>query len=199
MNAIDRTTDATRIRLDEIRARLGQVRADRWSHEFTGEGERIVVTRAVFDHAGKRVGDEAPSVLLSFGEDAAWHEKEFLREAREDIGFVLDLLSDAGRTIRDLRARLRRVAPDDAPPDPQHRAKNLSAEASIKCGEPAFQKWLKLHHATDDDGDLSDSAAAAAVLRRVLDIESRKQLNTDRDAAARWRDLRADYQAWVQG
>ena len=68
----------------------------------------------------------------------------------------------------------------------------------MKCAEPGFQTWLKQTHATDDDGDLTDSATAAAVLRRALGIESRKQLNTDPDAAARWRDMRAAYQAWGQ-
>lgn len=189
----------TRIRLDQIRARLASVKADRWSHEFNADGERIVLTRAVFDATGKRAGDEAPVDFLSFGPDAAWHEKEFIREVREDLGLVLDLLADAGRIIRDQRARLRRLGWDDAPKADAPRLVNLAAEASMKCGEAGFQKYLSERHASGDDGDLRDTAAAAAVLRRVLAIGSRKDLNTDPEAAARWRDLRADFQAWERG
>lgn len=183
-----------RLRLDQIRERLATISADRWSHEFTDKGERIVATRAVFDRNRKRAADEAPVVLCSFGPDAAWHEAEFIREARGDMGFVLDILTDAGRSIRNLRRRLNQIAPvDDGA-----RLKNLAAEASIKCGEPGFRNYLRERHATDDDGDLTDSAIAAAVLRRALNIESRKHLNTDTHAAQRWRDMRADYQTWMQ-
>lgn len=195
MNAAALTTDQTRARLDEIRERLARVRADKWSHLFDTDGQRIVVTRAVMDRDGRRVGDEAPAVLVSFGDDVSWWEAEFIREAREDMGFVLELLTEAGRTIRELRKTVDRVAPADD----GARVKNLAAEASIKCTEPAFQKYLTERHATGDDGNLSDSASAAAVLRRALGIGSRKDLNTDPDAAARWRVLRADFGEWRRG
>lgn len=189
----------TRIRLDQIRARLASVKADRWSHEFNADGERIVLTRAVFDGTGKRAGDEAPVDFLSFGADAAWHEKEFIREVRDDLEFVLELLSKAGRIIRDQRALLRRLGWDDGPKADAPRLVNLAAEASMKCSEAAFQKYLAERHAKGDDGDMRDTAAAAAVLRRVLGVGSRKELNTDPDAAQRWRDMRADFQAWGRG
>lgn len=194
MNQPALTPAEIRTRLDHIRERLAVVSRDRWSHEFRDDGNHIIVTRAVIDRDGRKAGDEAPVVLCSFGPEAAWQEAELVREARHDLEFVLDLLTDAGRTIRDLRARLDRVlSADDGA-----RVKNLAAEASMKCGEPAFQAYLKERHASDDDGDLADSAAAAAVLRRALAIGSRKDLNTDPEAASRWRDMRADFQAWGQ-
>jgi len=190
------TDNPNRIRIDQIKARLGAISADRWSYVFDDAGERIIATRVVFDGDGKRAGDEAPAELCRFGPDAAWHEKEFVREAREDMRFLLDQLDWAGRAIRDLRSQVRRFGSDEKSAG---RIGNLAAEASMKCGEPAFQRFLAERHATDDDGDLADSAVAAAVLRRALTIESRKQLNTDPDAAARWRDMRADFQAWGRG
>lgn len=90
----------------------------------------------------------------------------------------------------DDRGRMRGDA--DAP-------KNFATEASMKCAEVAFQAYLRERYANDDDGDLSDSAASAAVLRRALGIGSRKDLNTDPDAAARWRDMRADFGEWMRG
>jgi hypothetical protein len=190
----------TRARLDEIRERLAAVRADRWSHEFEHDGERMIVTRAVFDRDGRKAGDEAPVALLTFGEDATYQEKEFIREARDDLSFVLDLLTDAGRTIREMRGRMDRVMPADD----GARVKDLAAEAAMKCTEAAFQRFLADRcpdAAVDPElyADQSDSDLAAIRLRRVLEMESRRQLNTDPDAAQRWRDLRADYQAWGRG
>ncbi|WP_322990312.1 hypothetical protein [Hoeflea sp.] len=209
MSASSAASQTVKERFQEISEKLARVAADRWSHEFHSDGERIVVTRAVFDRNGKRLGDEAPATLCDFGVEAAWHEKEFLRDAREDLGFVLDWSVEASRIIRDLRARLDRLAPSDdfsgrgagAQPSGggQARAKDLAAEASMKCAETAFQSYLRARFASDDDGDLADSANAAAVLRRALGIGSRRQLNTDPEAAGRWRDLRADYQAWGRG
>lgn len=190
----------TRARLEEIRERLAAVRADRWSHEFELDGERMIVTRAVFDRDGRKVGDEAPVALLTFGEEATYQEKEFIREARDDLAFVLELLTEAGRTIREMRGRMDRVMPADD----GARVKNLAAEAAMKCTEPAFQRFLA-ERCPDAaiDPELYPGQGhpklAAIRLRRVLEIESRKQLNTDTAAAQRWRDLRADYQAWGRG
>jgi hypothetical protein len=190
------TPDVIRMRIEQIRERLACVAADRWIHEFTTEGEIITTVRAVMDGNGRKVGDEAPETLCRFGDGAAWQEKELLREARKDIGFLLDQLTRAGRMIRELRGP---ADSGDAARGGERAAANLAAEASMKCAEPAFQKFLSERHATDDDGDLGDAAIAAAVLRRALSIESRRQINTDPEAARRWRDLRAEFQAWGRG
>ena len=195
--------DATRVRLSKIRQRAERLKDDRWEHEQSADGDRIMVARAVFGSDGKRAGFEAPVALCSFGMGATVFEKELVRDAALDLVFVLDQLAIAGQMIRDLRSASRAQcgsARTGFPPaDDERPSKDYSAEASMKCAEPGFQNWLRDYHATDDDGDLSDSAAAAAVLRRLLKIESRRQLNTDPDAAQRWRDLRADFQAWGRG
>jgi hypothetical protein len=197
MNQSALTPEAIRVRIEQIRSRLSVVESDRWSHEFREDGEFIIVTRAVMDATGRWVGNEAPVELCRFGPEASWQEAELVREARDDIRFLLDTLSGAGRQIRDLRGRLDRA---DAHEDkPRRSAKDYAAEASMKCGEASFQRFLAERHASDDDGDLRDTATAGSVLRRVLAIGSRKDLNTDPEAAARWRDLRAEFQAWERG
>jgi hypothetical protein len=197
MNQSALSPETIRARIEQIRTRLGVVESDRWSHEFREDGEFIIVTRAVMDATGRRVGNEAPVELCRFGPEAAWQEAELVREARDDIRFLLDTLSDAGRQIRDLRKRLDRA--DAAEDKPGRAAKDYAAEASMKCGEASFQRFLAERHASDDDGDLRDTAAAGSVLRRALAIGSRKDLNTDPEAAQRWRDLRAEFQAWERG
>lgn len=197
--------DATRARLAKIRHRVERLKDDRWQHEQSADGDRIMVMRAVFGSDGKSAGFEAPLVLCSFGGDVSIFEKELVRDAVEDLGFVLDQLSIAGQMIRELRLVSRggrtssrpETGDGDGRAAPGVMAKpNYAAEASMKCTEPGFRKWLKDFHGTDDDGDLDDAAAAASVLRRVLKIESRQHLNTDPEAAKRWRDLRAEFQAW---
>lgn len=189
--------DAIRARLSKIRAKVARLADDRWGHEQSADADRIVIMRAVFDSAGKKAGYEAPVALCHFGPEATVFEKEIVRDAVDDMAFLLEQLATAGRMIRDLRAR---SEPDPVPEgEADRRARGYAAEASMKCGESAFRKYLFERHATADDGDLKDRAAAAAVLRRALDIESRKHLNTDPDAAQRWREMRADYQAWRQG
>jgi len=189
--------EAVRARLSKIRQRVDRLKDDRWSHEQSADDDRIMVARAVFGSDGKRAGFEAPVALCSFGTGVTTFEKELVRDAADDLAYVLDQLTIAGRMIRELRGPPASRA-EGASASDDNSPKDYAAEASMKCHEARFQAWLKQAHGTDDDGDLTDTAAAAAVLRRALAIESRKQLNTDPEAARRWRDMRADYSAWGQ-
>lgn len=216
MNPATMTPEQIRTQLETSSERLARVRADKWSHVFEPDGERMIVTRAVMDRDGRKAGDEAPAVLCEFGPEVSWWETEFIRECRSDLAFALDTLALARKIIREQRTQIAAfeavVAALPSPP-PQSglggengqqgrmrgETPNLAAEASIKCTEPAFQRFLTERHAKDDDGDLSDSALAASVLRRALAIGSRKDLNTDPDAASRWRDMRSDFGEWMRG
>jgi hypothetical protein len=85
----------------------------------------------------------------------------------------------------------------------------LSQQASIRCGEHAFQEFIRLHcdEAKRPDGiiqlkpgdDVNDPVAlAAAMLRTELGIESRKELNTNKTAASKWRELDGHYDLWCR-
>lgn len=189
--------DEIRARLSKIRVRIDRLADDQWTHEVSGDGDSIVARRAVFAGDGKRVGFEAPAVLCGFGPEATVFEKELVRDAVADLCFVLEQLTVAGKMIRDLRSASRAEAAP-AGRNAGRPTKDYAAEAAMKCNEASFQTYLRERHATDDDGDLSDSANAAAVLRRALRIGARSELNTDAEAAQRWRDMRADYQSWGQ-
>ena len=80
-------------------------------------------------------------------------------------------------------------------PDTRQEGKNYAAEAAIKCGEPAFRRFLAERHGLVQDND----DAAAACLRAALGIASRKLLNTDPEAAARWREMRRAFENWGRG
>lgn len=61
-------------------------------------------------------------------------------------------------------------------------------QAGIRCNEGAFQKWLSV----------SDADEAAAQVREQCAVDSRAELDTDADAARRWHDMDADYEAWLR-
>jgi hypothetical protein len=65
----------------------------------------------------------------------------------------------------------------------------LSLEAALRCREPIFQRYL----------NVSDENEAAEVVRKACGISSRAGLNTDPEAARRWRTLDGLFLAWKRG
>lgn len=58
-----------------------------------------------------------------------------------------------------------------------------SQQAGIRCNEPTFQEWM---NSTDADH-------AAKAVRQVCGVASRAELDQDRVAGTRWRDLDAAF------
>ncbi|WP_180897157.1 hypothetical protein [Martelella soudanensis] len=111
------------------------------------------------------------------------------------IDIITDLLALLGATGRHLiatrkeRDALAARAANAAAPG----AKDYAAECAIKCAEPLFQRYLSECH------DLrlpTDADKTATRVKSVLAIKSRKNLNTDPAAAARWRDMVRSFDAW---
>ncbi|MCY1380746.1 hypothetical protein D9M68_946140 [compost metagenome] len=63
----------------------------------------------------------------------------------------------------------------------------------MKCGEPAFLKFLEERHGLQRP--LTNDRAATKV-RSILNIPSRRELDSNQDAAARWRSLVNAFDAW---
>ncbi|MAU20649.1 MAG: hypothetical protein CMH13_08965 [Martelella sp.] len=72
-------------------------------------------------------------------------------------------------------------------------AKNYAAECAMKCSDPAFKAYMEARYALARP--LTDDRVAARV-RSVLAISSRTELNTSNEAAARWREMMKDFNAW---
>jgi len=70
-----------------------------------------------------------------------------------------------------------------------------SQQAAIRCNEGKF--WEFLGQQKIGAKVFGDSEAAAAV-RRLCDVASRKNLDTDGFAAGLWRSLDSDYRFWLQ-
>ncbi|WP_157928852.1 hypothetical protein [Pararhizobium haloflavum] len=130
--------------------------------------------------------------------------------AHEDLTFLRQLLAEAFGKIRDLQTEIARLAAAGAnrrPPDHsaapaqasdeaacgRERQPDYSAEAAMKCSDAAFVAYLVAKHSLEQD---APPEFVAGALRNALGIASRKELNTDPAAATRWRDLKADFDAW---
>jgi hypothetical protein len=89
-------------------------------------------------------------------------------------------------------ARLRTGA--DAPAiEPPAKKGTLAQQAGILCGEPAFQRLAQ------ENGYPVTVDGAADFLRYQCNVTSRADLDSDAEAARKFRDLRADYKLWLSG
>lgn len=69
----------------------------------------------------------------------------------------------------------------------------LSQQAALLCNEPRFRRFLFERYETEDTSD-----AAAKAVRIDCGVESRADLDKSQNAAARWRKLHSEYQAWLR-
>lgn len=124
---------------------------------------------------------------------------EPMTEERADELRRMLAIRDAGNLSAEQAAARRRAQADLDRYDQEHPepvAKKHGVECAMLCDEPTFRVFLYEHFGADDT---STPELAASVVRKALAIESRAELNRPGDAVARWLDLRAEYQAWMQG
>jgi hypothetical protein len=164
--------DAATARLAEIRRRHAEASSD-WQFALTRSGDEAAMARII--------PVEDPYQVLTFASDCAYPDRDFVLQAHGDQGFLLELLDEAFAVIRRMRGKL---------PKP----KDYAAECGMKCDEAMFQKWLFEVHGLDDP----DAVKAATKVRFMLQIDSRAALNTDPDAAARWRKMIGDFEHWLK-
>jgi hypothetical protein len=86
-------------------------------------------------------------------------------------------------------------APVEKPKDNPHR---LSQQAAILCDDARFRRFLTQVKRPVDIERGHSPAPAADMLRATLDIASRSDLDTNPEAAARWRNLKAEYEGWLR-
>ncbi|OJU12740.1 MAG: hypothetical protein BGN85_08725 [Alphaproteobacteria bacterium 64-11] len=165
-------------RLERIRSRLDAIGPASWVIVADGPATAL----EVLDAAGR------PVARLCAFERATPDEIELVANAPEDLRFLLALLAD-GEQKPGERASAKLKAGTEAP-------KDYAAEAAMACARPAWGRFL----ADRAKADLpADAEATAALLRTALGIRSRKHLNTDGEAAARWKALKAEFMAWLNG
>jgi hypothetical protein len=92
---------------------------------------------------------------------------------------------------------------------------SLAQQAGIACNDPLFRSFLKAPvtelvkakhiEATDMNGNpqawtvLRTPEQAAIAVRVLCEIDSRRDLDREPGAAARWREMHADFEVWRRG
>ena len=207
-----RRTDAAR--LAAIRAQVEALGAAEWQLGADGDGMLVETSMKV-------AGGVDRVLLCRFGPHATSDEMQFVAEAKRHVGFLLGLVDRAVAAMKanpSLRcraslpqgARKGGTADDGVSSTPSGgrggageardgvggSPPNYAAEAAIKCGEPAFRVFLEERHGMERP--LTDDKVAAR-LRSLLGVTSRRDLNSDERAAARWKDIRREFDAWRTG
>jgi hypothetical protein len=78
-----------------------------------------------------------------------------------------------------------------------------SQQAGIRCGEIAFQKYLKevrpahWKRASFDSAMDTDAKRAAECVREICGVSSRSELQKDDRAAAKWQGLKNEFDVWM--
>lgn len=181
MNAAPDHRQAEARRLAAIRGQFHALGQSEW--QLGADGEGMLVDTAL---DGDRV------LLCRFGAHATSDEMQFVADAKHNIAFLLSLVDRAVKALRRDKAEGAVAEGAGAAPDAD-RIPNYAAEAAIKCAEPAFRVFLEERHGLERP--LTDDKVAAR-LRSLLGVTSRRNLNSDEQAAARWKDIRREFEAW---
>lgn len=158
-------------RIRAIRADIDAVAPGIWSRAADGDGELLL--------AAGPMGEIWTVARIDAGASDA--EVRLVAGAVENARFLLGLVD---RAIAKLTPAVR----DERPP-----AKNLAAEAAMKCQEPAFKAFLEAEHGLERP--LTDDRCAQKV-RTLCGVTSRSELNEQGRAADAWQQLRRDFDAW---
>lgn len=155
-----------------IRNRLAALENPEWFLSSDGHGQLVEAKGA----------DGELFEIARLHRGASPDEIDFLVNAPTAVCFLLSIIDRAFAVIRQGQ---------NSPVAGQK--KDFAAEAAMKCGEPAFMAYLEKRHGLERPLTLEK---AVQKLRTILSISSRKELNNDTAAADRWRNLRADFDAW---
>jgi hypothetical protein len=174
-------TDQDRAILAAVRSRLDQAS---FGWQLSRDGEKLEATL---------VPNTRPVTIVTLTTDCGHEDRDFLVNAHADITFLLRLLGEAFRTIRMQSQGGQSTQLQRRQAAPAGEAKDFAAECAMKCGDQLFRRYLIERHALVD---ATDEIRVATRVRSILAVKSRGELNTDPNAAARWKNLRADFDAW---
>lgn len=163
-------------RLDQLRALLEEARPELYRMEADHEATRLYEP-------------ETGALIAIFPHAAAQIDREMALRAIADLGWLLQLYTTVA-------ARLRRIA-ENARRDAEARAAaqaktDLAQRCAIETAKPPFIAFLRARHGLEDTAQLRIDTR----VRSLLAIKSRSELNTDPEAAERWKSLWAEFQQW---
>lgn len=168
-------------RLEDIVARC---KGDRWQFDTDGDQTHLISRRST----GERV------ILGTIYADALPYEVELLTGAQENTILFLRLRERAKIAFRSGQA----PAPDRQPAS-RLREGDFAANAAILCAEPLFHRFLERRQHPAEARAIHNKDHADTVLKTLIGITSKTQLNREERAQAAFIDLRSDFEAWKRG
>lgn len=161
-------------RLDAIRNRL-ELASKEWGINADDQGTHLLA------------GDSGNETIAILPASANLDDRELVLRAPDDLRWMTERYGKLAERLRAAERELARMRP------PQSEPKNYATECAMKCQEAGFRVFLEERHGLTKP--LNDERVTTRI-RSILNVRSRADLNTDRAAAARWRDLVKSYDAW---
>jgi len=124
-------------------------------------------------------------VLATVERGCAYDDEELLFNAPVFLRAVLTVAEAAFEVIRRQKRELEAL-------QAKKEKASLAQQCAIACGDAAFLRWLFEVHGVDT----ADRIRVTTRVRTMLAVQSRAELDTDPQAAARWRGMWAEFQAW---
>ncbi|TCM56183.1 hypothetical protein C8J36_103553 [Rhizobium sp. PP-F2F-G48] len=171
-------------RMDALRRRAAAAMPDWRIEPLDG---KIVITAS-----------DGPDVdfVATLRDEANLDNRDFLVCLPEEHFFLIDQYNKLSKRFRELTSEASsRSAPDDESATSRGQVSTRARDCGILCGDKAFQKFLEIEHSID----ISTAASIADGVRRKLSVESRAELSTDPEAAARWDKFVGSFRLWMRG
>ena len=173
----EKQREAEKQLLLRLRGIAAQLAGDTWTLEASDGRTRIVSRRST----GER------ELLCTIHADVLPHEYELISGAFDALLFFLGLQDRAAGKVKELMAALDGKAQAE-------KRKDFAAQAAMLCQSRSFQRFLETK-----GGPVADAVSADTLMKGLLDIRSKKQLNDDPRATERFKALRGDYDLWMRG
>ncbi len=148
-----------------------------WARHYNVDTKRAEICQL-----DKITGEIEP--IIDIHPTCSYQDERFIERAPVLLEALMLLLDEAFRRIRSSQSA--------APAQSSRGPKDYAAECAMLCGRGDFRRYLVECHGLD----VADDERVKTRVRSILKIRSRGELNTDPDAAARWKDFRQRFNAW---
>ncbi len=168
-------------RLEDI---AGRCKGDRWRFDTDGNQTHIIARRST----GESV------ILGTLYAEALPDEVELLTGALENTILFLTLRERAKVAFRSGQS-----LPSGNQQTSQLREGDFAANAAMLCAEPLFHRFLERRQHPAQSRAIHNKDHADTVLKKLIGITSKTQLNREERAQAAFIDLRSDFELWKGG
>ena len=175
--------DREKARVSRLTDIAQRCHGDRWLIDAESGKTNIIAQRA---------NGEA-DVLCTIYPGASPEEIELITGALENTVLFLELRDRAIMALKQGHP----AQPQRGAPRYQLRDGDFAANAAILCAEPLFHRFLERRNR--DGGAIHDNEQADRVLKKLLGITSKSQLNREERAQMAFINLRGDFEIWKGG